>query len=194
MPLVLIAILVGVVVYVVATYNELASVKTRIRAAIQEIGNQLKRQAELIPNLEASAKAYLQHEKSIIQLLADARKSVESAIKSNDLDKMSGAQDKLTQVLPKLQVIVESNPQLKGADVITMLMDELRDTSDKVMYSRRLMIDIVADYNVKLVTFPSNLIAQAFGFQKEKGLETPESGAHLSVSEDDTRTPRVKLD
>ncbi len=194
MPLVLIAILVGVVVYVVATYNELASVKTRIRAAIQEIGNQLKRQAELIPNLEASAKAYLQHEKSIIQLLADARKSVESAIKSNDLDKMSGAQDKLTQVLPKLQVIVESNPQLKGADVITMLMDELRDTSDKVMYSRRLMIDIVADYNVKLVTFPSNLIAQAFGFQKEKGLETPESGAHLSVSEADTRTPRVKLD
>ncbi len=185
MPLILILIVVGVVIYVIVTYNDLASVKTRIRAAIQEIGNQLKRQAELIPNLETSAKAYLAHEKDIIKMLADARKMVTAG---------KDASVKIAELLPKLQVIVESNPQLKGADAITKLMDELRDTSDKVMYARRSMIDIAADYNVKLVTFPSNLIANAFGFQKEKGLETPESGEHMSVSEADTRTPRVKLD
>lgn len=194
LPLILGLVVIGLIVYVVAVYNELATVKTRIKASIQEIGNQLKRQVELIPNLETSAQAYLKHEKSIIAMLADARKSVNAAVKSGDLDKMSGAQDKVMQLLPKLQVVVESNPELKGAEVITKLMDELRDTSDKVMYSRRTMIDIVADYNVKLVTFPSSIIANMFGFKAEKGLETPDSGAHLSVSDEDTRPVRVKLD
>ena len=177
-------VVIVVAVYVVAVYNELATVKTRIKASIQEIGNQLKRQAELIPNLEESAKAYLSHEKGIIKMLTDARKLVSSG---------KDASAKVAELLPKLQVVVESNPQLKGADVITKLMDELRDTSDKVMYSRRSMIDIVADYNIKLVTFPSSLVANAFGFQPEKGLDTPASGAHLTVSADDVKTPKVSI-
>src|SRR3989344_2984006 len=172
----------GLVLYVVSVYNSLASIKTRIKASIQEIGNQLKRQAELIPNLETSAKAYLSHEKDIIKMLADARKMIAAG---------KDASAKVTELLPKLQVVVESNPQLKGADVITKLMDELLDTSDKVMYSRRSMIDLVADYNIKLVTFPSSLVANAFGFQSEKGLETPTSGAHLEVSVDEIKTPKV---
>ncbi len=171
---------VGVVVYLISTYNDLASIKTRIKASIQEIGNQLKRQAELIPNLETSAKAYLSHEKGILKMLSDARK-------------MSDPSAKVAELLSKLQVIVESNPQMKGADVITKLMDELRDTSDKVMYSRRSMIDIVADYNIKIVTFPSSLVANAFGFQAEKGLETPTSGAHLTVDDSELKTPKVSL-
>ena len=115
-------------------------------------------------------------------MLADARKLAAAG---------KDASAKVTELLPKLQVVVESNPQLKGADVITKLMDELRDTSDKVMYSRRSMIDLVADYNIKLVTFPSSLVANAFGFQSEKGLETPTSGAHLEVSVDEIKTPKV---
>lgn len=186
-------VVLGIVVYVISVYNDLASVKTRVKAAIQEIGNQLKRQAELIPNLEESAKAYLSHEKSVIALLADARKSVVAAVKSGNVTKMSDAGAKVAELLPKLQVVVESNPQLKGADVITKLMDELRDTSDKVMYSRRSMIDIVADYNVKIVTFPTNIIGNAFGFGAEKGLETPMVGEHLQVSAAETRPHKVKL-
>src|SRR3989338_11586111 len=134
---------VGLLVYVIGVYNALASMRTRIGASIQEIGNQLKRQSELIPNLEESAKAYLKHEKDILKMLSDARKMVDSG---------KDASQKVAELLPKLQVVVESNPQLKGTDVITRLMDELRDTSDKVMYSRRSMIDLVADYNIKLVT------------------------------------------
>lgn len=177
-------VIVGLVVYIITVYNDLASIKTRIKASIQEIGNQLKRQAELIPNLEESAKAYLKHEKSILQLLADARKLVTAG---------KDASNKVAELLPKLQLIMESNPQIKGAEVITKLMDELRDTSDKVMYSRRTMIDLVADYNVKVVTFPSNLVANAFGFGPEKGLETQMSGAHLEVGESELKTPKVKL-
>lgn len=186
-------IIVGLVLYAVSVYNFLATAKTRIGASIQEIGNQLKRQAELIPNLEVSAKGYLKHETNIIKLLADARKSVESAVASQDVNKMSAAGEKVASLLPKIQVVMESNPQIKGADVITRLMDELRDTSDKVMYARRTLIDLTADYNVKLVTFPSNIVANLMNFKSEKGLETATAGEHLIVSTTDTKTPKISM-
>ncbi|KKT57358.1 MAG: LemA family protein [Candidatus Amesbacteria bacterium GW2011_GWB1_47_19] len=180
-------------IYAISTYNFLASIRTRIQAAVQEIGNQLKRQAELIPNLEESAKGYLKHEKDIFKMLTDARKAVISAVDSGNLDQMASAGEKVAQLLPRIQVIVESNPQIQGTAVITRLMDELRDTSDKVMYARRTLIDLTADYNIKLVTFPSNLVAQIFGFKPEKGLTTPTSGAFLEVSADETKPAKVKL-
>jgi LemA protein len=188
-----IIIIVGLVLYAVGVYNFLATAKTRIGASIQEIGNQLKRQSELIPNLEDSAKGYLKHETNIIKLLADARKSVDSAIASGDLNKMATAGEKVAGLLPKIQVVMESNPQIKGAEVITRLMDELRDTSDKVMYARRTLIDLTADYNVRLVTFPSNIVANLLNFKSEKGLETASSGEHLTVSGSDMKTPRVSI-
>lgn len=192
MPL-LIAILAGLALYAVGIYNFLATAKTRIGASIQEIGNQLKRQMELIPNMEESAKGYLKHEKEIIKLLADARKTVSDAVSSGDLNKLNSAGDKVAQLLPKIQVVMESNPQIRGADVITKLMDELRDTSDKIMYARRTLIDLTADYNIKLVTFPSNLVANLFSFKPEKGLDTPIAGEHLSVSAADTKTPKISI-
>jgi len=182
-----------IVVWVVGLYNFFVTAKTRIKASIQEIGNQLKRQADLIPNLEASAKGYLAHEKDIFDKLTDARKAVQSAVKSGDTQKMADAGSLLNDVLPKLQVVVESNPEIKGADVIKGLMDELRDTSDKLMYARRILIDLSADFNAKLVTFPTNIVANLFGFKEEKGLSTPETGAHMEVSEAETKSPKVNL-
>lgn len=170
--------------WIAGTYNFFVSTKTRVGASIQEIGNQLKRQAELIPNLEASVKGYLKHEKGILEMLADARKMI---------SKGQDASKKVSELLPKLQVVVESNPQLKGADVVTNLMDELRDTSDKIMYARRLLIDLTADYNVKRVTFPSNIIADAFHFETLKGLETPDTGDAFEVKSEDMKTPKINL-
>lgn len=186
-------ILAVVVIYLVSVYNGLVSQKTRIKASIQEIGNQLKRQADLIPNLEESAKGYLKHEKDILKLLADARKSVQSAVASGDLKSLSEAGQKVASLLPQIQVVMESNPQLKGADVVTSLMDELRDTSDKVMYARRTLIDLTADYNIKISVFPSNIVANLFHFGPEAGLQTPADGSFLQVSSADTETPKVNL-
>ncbi len=184
LPLILIIILVVIAGYMLSVYNGLATMRTRIQAAIQEIGNQLKRQADLIPNLENSVKGYLTHEKDILKMLADARKLVAAG---------QDASDKVSELLPKLQIVVESNPEIKGSTVVTGLMDELRDTADKVMYSRRTLIDLAADYNVRLVTFPSSLVANPFGFKPEKGLPTPSSGEFLNVSEAETKTPKVSL-
>lgn len=179
--------------WLISDYNFFVSSKARIKAAIQEIGNQLKRQADLIPNLEASVKGYLKHEKDIFTALTEARKAIAGAIKSGDTQKMSDASSMLSGVLPKLSIAVEDNPELKASEVVSKLMDELRDTADKTMYARRLLIDLTADYNVRRVSFPSSLVANAFDFSELAGIVTPESGEFLEVSQADTKNPKISL-
>ncbi len=188
-------LLIAVVVigWIAMTYNFFVSSKARIKAAIQEIGNQLKRQADLIPNLEASVKGYMKQEKGIFKDLTDARKEVSAAVASGDLQKMSDAGSKVASILPSLKVAVEDNPELKSSEVVGKLMDELRDTADKVMYARRLVIDLTADFNVKRVTIPSSIVASMFSFAEQPGLITPESGEHMEVSATEMKSPKVDL-
>ena len=182
--IILLVIIALAVLWIVSTYNFFVSSKTRIKASIQEIGNQLKRQADLIPNLEASVKGYLTHEKGIMEMLSEARKLVSAG---------RDATKQISDVLSGLRIVVESNPELKANTVVENLMGELRDTSDKVMYSRRLLIDLTADYNVKRATVPTNLVANLFKFEELKGLETPEGGDFLKVSEAEMKNPKVNL-
>jgi len=192
--MIIILVIIGLILFWgVSNYNFFVSSKARIKAAIQEIGNQLKRQSDLIPNLEESTKGYLSHEKGIFKDLTDARKEISSALKNNNLQEMSDAAAKMASVIPSLQVAVEDNPELKGSEVVTKLMDELRDTADKLMYSRRLVIDLTADYNVRRVSFPSSLVASLFKFSELEGLQTPDKGDFLKVSEKEIKTPKVKL-
>lgn len=184
LPIILLLVAIVLVGWVVSTYNFFVSSKTRIKASIQEIGNQLKRQADLIPNLEASVKGYLTHEKGILEMLSEARKLV---------SKGQDATKQISEVLTGLKIVVESNPELKANTVVENLMGELRDTSDKVMYSRRLLIDLTADYNVKRVTVPTNLVASLFKFEELKGLETPEDGDFLKVSDAEMKSPKINL-
>lgn len=193
MWIVLLIVLVFLAGYVWLTYNQFVTIKARIRASIQEIGNQLKRQAELIPNLVESVKGYMKHEKTIFKELTEARKAVVAASSQDNVGKMVAASNQLQKAIGDLRVVVESTPEIKAAGTVTKLMDELRDTADKVMYSRRTLIDLVADYNIKIRVFPSNLVARLFGFESEKGFQTPEEGKHLKLEEEETKTPKVSL-
>jgi LemA protein len=184
LTILLLIVLVVFIGWVISVYNFFVSSKARIKASIQEIGNQLKRQADLIPNLESSVKGYLTHEKGIMEMLSEARKLI---------SKGQDASKQISDALSGLKIVVESNPELKANTVVENLMNELRDTSDKVMYSRRLMIDLTADYNVKRVSVPSNIVANMFKFDELKGLETAESGEHLTVSADEMKSPKVNL-
>lgn len=192
MWIILLAI-VAILVYATGVYNKLQTLKTQIKASIQEIGNQLKRQASLIPNLEASTKAYLGHEKEVYNMITKARTSVEQANKDNSGKNIEEALNNIQGLIPKISVVVESNPELKANETINKFMSELSDTADKLMYSRRSVIDLSQNYNQKLVTFPSNIVANIFGFKEEKGLETPLSGSHVSVSNDETKDVKVNL-
>ena len=196
MDLTMLAIIGAVVLvagYVLTTYNRFVSARVRIKASIQEIGNQLKRQADLIPNLEASAKGYLAHEKDIYKQITEARAAVNRAQKTGNVEDAGKANDLVAKLIPTMQIAVESNPEIKGSEVVTNLMNELRDTSDKLMYARRTLIDLSADYNTGIVTFPSSLIAGMFGFTQDKGLTTPEAGEFTNVSSEETKTPKVNL-
>ncbi|MBP7774600.1 LemA family protein [Candidatus Woesebacteria bacterium] len=193
LPIILIAVLVGGVMYVVGIYNFLQRLKTQIAAAIQEIGNQLKRQASLIPNLEASVKGYLKHEKGIFQMLTDARTSAAHASETGSGKDINDAINKIQSIIPQIAVMVEDNPEIKGDATVTKFMAELSDTADKLMYARRTVIDLTQSYNEKLVVFPSNILAGMFGFTKEVGLSMPASGSHLSVSDDEMKDVTVNL-
>ena len=191
---ILVALAVVVVGYVISVYNFFVSSKARIKAAVQEIGNQLKRQVDLIPNLESSTKGYLAHEKKIFKDLTDARKAVSSAVESGDVQRMADAGSRLASIIPSLKIAVEDNPELKANTVVQKLMEELRDTADKIMYARRLVIDLTADFNVKRVAFPSNVVANLFGFKEQPGLITPETGEHMEAKSEELKTPKVDLE
>lgn len=191
--IILIIIVAAILLYLWSLYNQFVTIKTRIKASIQEIGNQLKRQTDLIPNLVASAKGYMKHEKSIFDELTEARKQVVKVVDGVDTQKMIEAGTRLQNALMPIRAVFESTPQLQAAGPTNQLMEELRDTADKVMYSRRTLIDLTADYNVMLARFPSNLVGKMFRFQPEPGLKMPEEGESLTVKKEQLKTPKVEI-
>ncbi len=174
-------------------YNKFSTLKVQIKASIQEIGNQLKRQANLIPNLVDSVKGFMKHEKGIFEELTSARKMVDNAISSNDPKMIDKAQASVDKALSSLRVMVESNPQIQSSGLVNNLMDELRDTADKLMYARRTLIDLTASYNTMLVTVPSAWVASIFGFTQEKGLSMPDDNSHSTVTTEELKDPKVNL-
>jgi LemA protein len=193
-PLIVIGILVvALIAYSVYVYNSLQQLKTQIAASIQEIGNQLKRQASLIPNLQTSVQAFMKQEKGVFEMLTQARMSANRAADSGSASQLEQAITDMQSVLPRINVLIEDNPELKSNETVQQFMRELTDTSDKLMYARRSLIDLSQRYNAQLIMFPSSLVASVFGFKPEKGLETPTVGAHGSVSEAETQDVNIKL-
>lgn len=174
-------------------YNRFSTLKVQIKASFQEIGNQLKRQSNLIPNLVDSVKGFMKHEKGIFEELTSARKMVQSAMSSNDPKMIDKAQLSIDKALSSLRVVVESNPQIQSSGLVNNLMDELRDTADKLMYARRTVIDLTASYNTMLVTVPSAWIGSIFGFTQEKGLIMPEDDSATTITTEETKNPKVSL-
>ncbi|NMB57520.1 LemA family protein [Candidatus Beckwithbacteria bacterium] len=195
MTLLILGIIGVIILYLIATYNKFVSIKTQITASIQEIGNQLKRQADLIPNLTASVKGYIKHEKDIFKAITDARKQAIEAVggNGNDAQSLIDASTKLEKALAPIRVTLESTPELKADAPTQKLMDELRDTADKTMYARRTLIDLTQNYNELIVKIPSNFIAMIFGFKQEPGLKMAETEAATSVSAEETKSPKVEL-
>lgn len=150
-----------VIVYLWSLYNGLVSLKARIDEAWSQIDVQLKRRADLIPNLVETVKGYAKHEKAVFEDVTKARAALMSA---KTPDKLSEASKDLTGALGRLFAIAENYPQLKANESFIQLQKELSDTEDKVAYSRQYYNSTVMDYNVKIQVFPNNLLAANFGF------------------------------
>jgi LemA protein len=192
--IVAVVIVLLVAAYIIGVYNALKKLQVRIKASIQEIGNQLKRQASLIPNLESTVKGSASHERGIYDSISSARTGINSAIEKLSANNLDVVEKSMKGMMSGMRLVMESNPELKANANFASLMEKLEDTADKIMYSRRLLIDLTAKYNEKLVTFPSNIIANMFSFKSEKGLVTPTEGEHVEVSEAETKNVAVNFE
>jgi LemA protein len=182
----LIALVAG---FIITTYNALQKLKVRIKASLQEIGNQLKRQADIIPNISETVKGSGKHEKEIFDALARGRAGINAAISAPNTENMNAATMGVGGILSGMRLIGESNPQLQANANFQELMKQLETTSDKTMLSRRLLIDLVASYNEKINIFPANLVASAFGFKEEEGFKVSDEVAQLD--QEALTTPKV---
>ena len=168
-------IIVGIVVlllvfWVVAIYNRIVRYENAIDNAWGQIDVQLKRRADLIPNLVNTVKGYMAHEKQVLENVTNARAAMVGA--RNPQDAMQ-AEGMLEAALGRLFAVAEAYPDLKANTNFLQLQDELTHTENKVGYARQAYNDAVLRFNDAVETFPSNLVAGAMGKKERRMLEIP---------------------
>ncbi|EHJ51712.1 LemA family protein [Streptococcus macacae] len=166
--LIIIALL---VIWVIIGYNSLVRSRMQTQEAWSQIDVQLKRRNDLIPNLIETVKGYAKYEESTLEKVTELRSQVANASTPNEAMQAS---DALGRQMASILAVAENYPDLKANQNFIKLQDELTNTENKISYSRQLFNSTTANYNVKLETFPSNLIAGLFGFKVKEFLETPE--------------------
>jgi LemA protein len=163
-------IIIGVVVllpllYVVLTYNTLVSLRNYIRDAWGNIDTELKRRYDLIPNLVATVKGYAAHEKEIFERVTQLR--AQCLANRGSVRQQATDEIQLVGALQQLLAVVENYPRLKADQNFLKLQKELVNTEDRIQAARRFFNGNVRDYRNKCETFPSSIIAGAFGFEAE---------------------------
>jgi len=173
MEMVLIAIVVVVVLiglFFWATYNGLVKLNIRVDEAWSDITVQLKRRADLIPNLVESVKGYATHEKGVFEEVTKARTAVLEATKQGPAA-AAKAENQFEGALKSLFAVAEAYPDLKANQNFLQLQNELVDTEDKIQASRRFYNGGVRDLNTKVKMFPANMIAGMLGFKEREFFE-----------------------
>ena len=172
---ILLAVVAVLVIYIIATYNGLIKLKVRVEEAWSDITVQLKRRADLIPNLVNTVQGYAKHEKSVFEEVTKARSAIMDA--QGDVKKSAEAENMLSGALKSLFAVAEAYPDLKANQNFVELQRELVDTEDKIQASRRFYNGGVRDMNTKVETFPSNIIAGMFGIGKREFFEVEDQAA-----------------
>lgn len=174
MPMWLIVIIVVIVllgIFVMSSYNSLVRSRNRVRDQFSQIDIQLKRRADLIPNLVETVKGYAKHEKGTLEEVIKARNTYLSSSSENDKIQASGEMEK---AISKLFALAESYPDLKANTNFLELQKQLNETEDKISYARQFYNDSVLMYNNSVETFPTNIIASMFGFKINAFFEAKE--------------------
>lgn len=179
--IVILAIVLIIIIYFVATYNSLVGMRNRVKDQWSQIDVQLKRRADLIPNLIETVKGYAKHEKSTLNEVIEARNKLNTA--STPSEEMQ-ANDILTGALNKLFALSEAYPDLKANENFLSLQADLKDTEDKIALARELYNDTVLTLNNKIEMFPSNIVASMFKFKQE---------VFFKAEENEKDTPKVKF-
>ena len=164
--LIILFIIVGLpVIYVVVQYNALVALKNYIRESWSNVDTELKRRYDLIPNLVATVKGYATHERDVFERVTELRNRC--VANNGAVADQSRDETQLVDALKQMLVVVENYPQLKADQNFLNLQTELVNTEDRIQAARRFYNGNVRDYRNKCETFPSNLVANLFGFKSE---------------------------
>jgi LemA protein len=159
--LIIIAVVLVLGAFLWFLYNSIIVAKMRVSEAFSQIDVQLKRRADLIPNLVETVKGYAKHEKEVFEKVTEARASLVSA--KGPVEKAQ-ANNQLSQTLKSIFAVAEAYPDLKASQNFLELQQEVSDTEDKVAYARQFYNSIVLDYNTKLKVFPNVIFAKMLNF------------------------------
>lgn len=162
---VIIAVVIVLVLIVVVLYNGLVRLNVQADEAWSDITVQLKRRYDLIPNLVNTVKGYATHEKSVFEDVTNARAQ---AMQAQGPAETAKAENQFSQTLKSLFAVAENYPDLKATQNFQKLQDEVTDTEDKIMASRRFYNGVVRDFNTKRKVFPTNVLANMLGFHKDR--------------------------
>ena len=175
------AILIVVVLFIIATYNGLVASRQKVKNAWSQIDVQLQRRFDLIPNFVETVKGYMNHEKETFEKIAALRTSWANA---TTVDEKAELNNQLSGTLKTIMAVSENYPELKANQNFSELSEELRNTENKISFSRQFYNDTVTTYNTKLEVFPSNIIAGMFNFKPRDLFKAESDEARKNVKVD----------
>ena len=178
---IVLAIAAILIIWFIAVFNGIVSLRNRTKEAWSDIDVQLKRRHDLIPNLVETVKGYAKHEKELFENVTKARSE---AMQAKGPQEAGKAENMLTDTLKSLFAVAENYPQLRASENFQKLQDELTDTENKIEAARRFYNGNVRDFNIKIQVFPNSIVA---GMTGSKAFEL------FQVAEGEKATPQVKF-
>ena len=185
---IILGIVVAVILYAILAYNSLVRMRNSVENAWRQIDVQLKRRHDLIPNLVEAVKGYMQFERDTLTQVIEARnRAVEAPSQAARLQ----AENQLTAGLGRLFALMENYPQLKSDQNVLQLQEQLTTTENQIAFARQAYNDAVLELNNRIETFPSNIIAEHFGFHPADYFQAPPEDQALPKVDLSLSTPRA---
>ena len=179
---IIIAIIVAVIIIaLIAMYNSLVQARIKVDNAWSQIDVQLQRRFDLIPNFVETVKGYMTHEKETFEKITNLRSSWSE---TQNIHEKASLDNQLSDTLKTIMAVAENYPDLKANQNFSELSEELRNTENKISFSRQFYNDTVTRYNTKLEVFPSNVVASMFHFTAENLFEVEDQNAKKNVKVD----------
>ena len=178
---IILVIVVLIVLYIIKLYNDLVSLRQKVKNGWSQIDVQLQRRFDLIPNLVETVKGYMGHESDVLTKVTELRTSW---AKAGSVKEKSELDNELSGALKTIMAVAESYPDLKANANFSQLQEELQNTENKIAFSRQFYNDIATRYNTKLEVVPSNIIANLFHFEAQELFEAESAEARKNVKVD----------
>lgn len=178
---IILLVVVLIIVFIISTYNGLVRSKIKVDNAWSQIDVQLQRRFDLIPNFVETVKGYMTHEQETFEKIAKLRTSWANASSISD---KAALDNQLSETLKTIMAVSENYPELKANQNFMQLSQELKNTEDKISFSRQFYNDAATMYNTKIQVFPSNIIAGIFNFTSRSLFQTENDEARKNVKVD----------